>query len=246
MVKRSEPDEKRFLRIRLCASGGALDAWRQAASYAAYLLGHGHDSTIYCQASLGKALVEVGSYYEAVQLLSAVLAQTETDNLRCHNSVELMHQCLARAHQGLGDDQKGYEHWLRAAQISQEKRQLVHGTTVYCYHQAARALARMLRFDEALKLFKLVYQIDRELFGDHIHTAYASRDLAICLNHKRRFKRSLFFWREASALMQQFLQTDDCVRRKVERSHLWTLNKVRQERYAERQARLSTLGSAAA
>ncbi|HNB15389.1 MAG TPA: tetratricopeptide repeat protein [Candidatus Obscuribacter sp.] len=224
----------------------AVECWRSAALRSAYLLAANHDTTIFCQVNLGRALGDAGHYEEAVSLLEMLLTRLEERGSavgpRAHLFlgpvfVGIIYEVLARAHSGLGNELRSCRYWLKAASSSQEYRQLHNSSTIYCYHQAARSLARLKLREEALLAFKLVYDGNNKLFGDHLLTAFAARDLAVCLNRLKRFAEARQYWVRAQVLMEAFLPEQHDLRKKVAAGRFWTDRKVRDMRKERKRLR---------
>ncbi len=231
----------------------AVESWRTAALRSAYLLGATHDTTVFCQVNLGRALGDAGHHEEAISLLEMLLTRLEPrvagSGSRAHLFlgpvfVGILYETLARAYNGLENEQRSCGYWLKAASSSQEYRQLHNGGTIYCYHQAARSLARLKMKEEALLAFKLVYDANSKLFGDHLLTAFAARDLAVCLNRLKRFAEARQYWVRAQLLMEKFLPEQHALRKTVAAGRFWTDRKVRdmrKERKRVRQAERAAL-----
>jgi tetratricopeptide (TPR) repeat protein len=199
--------------------------WRAAADLSRRLLGPNHDATMFCQNNVGKALIAIENYDEAIPLLETALRQAHALYGYVHFSVEHICQSLATAYRAKGDYATAYKHWMAAATSSEAQRGLQHNTTIFCLHQAARAKASAKKFDEALAIFYKVLANTEALHGKSLHTAYVARDTATCLNQLERYKEALQYWRRAFKLLEGSDKKEMAA--SVSRCFYWTKNKVR-------------------
>ncbi len=206
--------------------------WRAAADRSRELLGPNHKTTVFCQNNIGQALVDSEFYDEAIPLLETALRQAQALYGYVSFSVEHVCQSLARAYRAKGNLTMAHKHWLSAAMSSESLRGLLHDTTIFCYHRAARALASDKRFQEALPLFQKVMQANFELHGNTIHTAFAERDLATCLNQLGHHKESVHHWRRSHRIFKAD-PTKAIVSKDTLRCLMWTRRKIRAERKLE-------------
>jgi len=183
-----------------------LDAprkWRAAAEYSRRLMGEVHETTLYCENNVGKALVATGKFAEAIPLLESALRKANALHGYAHPSVEHTCQALARAYKGKSDFASAHKHWIKAATSSETNRGLLHKTTIFCYHQAARCLACAKNFEEALPLFEKVVAATFAMRGPWNDGGYALRDLATCLNQLGRFDEAESVWSRAFSAFQK-------------------------------------------
>lgn len=184
-----------------------LDApqkWRAAAEFSRKLLGEVHETTIYCENNVGKALVAAGKSAEAIPLLEAALRKSQALFGYAHESVEHTCQALARAYKARSDFANAHKHWMNAARSSETLRCLEHNTTIFCYHQAARCLASQKKFEEGLALFDKVLGATIALHGGRTtQTAFVLRDKATCLNQLERFDEAYPFWSRAFVIFDR-------------------------------------------
>ena len=204
----------------------AHELWRAAAQRASELLGPTHDATAYCQNNVGKALVDIGNYDEAIPLLETALRQAQAIHGYVHFAVEHICQSLARAYKQKGDLANAHKYWLAAATSSESIRGLHHSTTIFCLHQGARTLASQRRFAEALPLFRKVLEANVAMYGQSIHTAFALRDTATCCNQLERVSEAVPLWKRAHKLFKKELGKED-IARSTYRCLNWTREKVR-------------------
>lgn len=205
--------------------------WRAAEELSRQLLGPNHDATMFCKNGVAKALIAAGLHDEAIPLLEATLRQAKAIHGYVHFSVEHCCQALGTAYRAKGDFASAYTYWMSAATSSESQRGLQHNTTVFCYHQAARAKASQKLFSEALPIFYKVLDSAEKMYGASEQVAYASRDAATCLNQLERYKEALQYWRRASRLFRAFGKEE--LLDKVMRSLHWTQLKVRDIVHAE-------------
>lgn len=183
-----------------------LDApqkWRAAAEFSRSLLGEVHETTIYCENNVGKALIATGKYAEAIPLLEAALRKAQALYGYAHPSVEHTCQALARAYKAKSDFASAHKHWINAAGSSETLRGMQHNTTIFCYHQAARCLANQKKFQEALVLFEKVLDATIGLHGATTQAAFVLRDTATCLNQLERFEDAYPVWVRAFTLFDR-------------------------------------------
>lgn len=205
--------------------------WRAAADLSRQLLGPNHDATMFCQNNVGKALIAIELYDEAIPLLEASLRQAQALHGYVHFSVEHICQSLAIAFRAKKNFAAAYKHWMSAATSSEAQRGLQHNTTLYCYHQAARAKASAKLFDEALPLFFKVLDTTEKMHGASEQSAYISRDTATCLNQLERYTEALPYWRRAFKLFKASDKKE--IFGSVARSLKWTQRKIREALNAE-------------
>lgn len=206
--------------------------WRAAAERSRELLGHTHEATRFCQNNVGKALVDIGNHDEAIPLLETALRQAQAINGYVNRQVEHIHQSLARAYKGRGDHATAHKHWVAAGTSSETLRGANHTTTIFCFHQAARALASQKLFAEALPLFQTVLAANIATHGDSVNTAFALRDTATCLNQLERYEEAKPFWKRAHKLFAREPSKKDLAASTM-RCLNWTRVKVREVRLAE-------------
>jgi tetratricopeptide (TPR) repeat protein len=183
-----------------------LDApqkWRAAADLSRSIFGEVHETTIYCQNNVGKALIATRKFAEAIPLLEAALRKARAFHGYAHPSVEHTCQALARAYKARSDFASAHKHWINAAESSETLRGLQHNTTIYCYHQAARCLADQKKFEEALVFFDKVLDATIALHGNCAQTAFVLRDKATCLNQLGRFEDAHPVWSRAFTLFDR-------------------------------------------
>lgn len=183
-----------------------LDApqkWRAAAEFSRSLLGEVHETTIYCENNVGKALIATGKFAEAIPLLEASLRKAQALYGYAHPSVEHTCQALARAYKAKSDFASAHKHWINAASSSENLRGMQHNTTIFCYHQAARCLANQKKFQEALVLFEKVMDATIGLHGYSTQAAFVLRDTATCLNQLERFEDAYPIWKRAFTLFDR-------------------------------------------
>lgn len=210
----------------------AHKAWRQAADRSRQLLGPTHEATIFCQNNVGKALVDIERYDEAIPLLETALRQAQALYGYVHFAVEHLCQSLARAHRANGNLAQAHSYWMAAATSSESLRGLQHNTTIYCLHQAARCLACDKRFADALPLFQKTLEANSGLHGRSVHTAFAARDLATCFNQLGRYQEALPQWRRAYGIFKDDPEKAN-VANSTFRCMMWTRDKIRAERKLE-------------
>ncbi len=175
----------------------AFYQWRRAADRSADLLGQYHASTVFCVNNVGKTLVEIGCHKEAISLLEASLRQSITVHGCAHFAVEHACQSLGRAYTAMGRHALAGQWWKAAAISSESLRGKEHQTTVFCLSQQAQALTRLGLNAEALPIFHEVLSRTKNVFGRHVHTAYAARRTAECLNQLGYFEEALPVWKLA-------------------------------------------------
>lgn len=205
--------------------------WRAAADLSRELLGPNHEATMFCQNNVGKALIAVELYDEAIPLLEAALRQAQALHGYVHFSVEHICQSLALAFRAKKNFALAYKHWMSAGTSSEAQRGLLHNTTLYCYHQAARAKASAKLFDEALPLFFKVLDSTEKMHGKSQQAAYLARDTATCLNQLERYTEALPYWRRALKLFNESGKKELCD--SIARSLNWTQRKIREIRNVE-------------
>lgn len=200
----------------------AHKVWRAAAECSSRLLGAHHETTIFCYNSVGRALIDIENFDEAIPLLEAQLKQAQSLYGFIHNTVEQLCQALARAYRKVGNHDMQHKHWLAAGFSSERQRSCNHNTTIFCYHQAARALASQRRFEEALPLFLKVLAATKVVHGRGTHLAYAARDTATCYNQLEKYDEALPLWK----LCVNNFRKDDAkqapVRQKALSCLIWT------------------------
>lgn len=220
--------------------------WRAASERSRELLGATHDSTLYCQSNVGKSLIDIGNHEEAIPILETALRQVQAINGYAHFSVEHICQSLARAYKAKGDVALSHKYWMSAAGSSETLRGLYHRTTIYCLHQAGRALTSAKRFEEALPLLRKVLDANVAVHGNSLETGYTARDLATCLNQLERFEEALPLWKRAHRIFERAAGKED-IENTLYRCMDWTRDKVRTRRRAaqlEMLASIETLGEA--
>ena len=205
--------------------------WRAAADHSRQLLGPNHEATLFCQNNVGRALIAIELYDEAIPLLEASLRQAQALHGYVHFSVEHICQALGTAFRAKKDFALAYKHWMSAGTSSEAQRGLLHNTTLYCYHQAARAKASARLFDEALPLFFKVLDSTEKMHGASQQAAYVARDTATCLNQLERYTEALPYWQRAFKLFKESDKTEPFG--SVARSLKWTQRKIREVRNAE-------------
>jgi tetratricopeptide (TPR) repeat protein len=186
---------------------------------------------MFCQNNVGKALIAIELYDEAIPLLEASLRQAQALHGYVHFSVEHICQSLAIALRAKKNFAAAYKHWMSAATSSEAQRGLLHNTTLYCYHQAARAKASAKLFDEALPLFFKVLDTTEKMHGASEQAAYIARDTATCLNQLERYTEALPYWRRAFKLFKASDKKE--IFGSVARSLNWTQRKIREVLRAE-------------
>lgn len=206
--------------------------WRAASERSRELLGANHDATLYCQSNVGKSLIDIGSHEEAIPILETTLRQVQAINGYAHFSVEHICQSLARAYKAKGEVALSHKYWMSAASSSQTLRGLHHRTTIYCLHQAGRALTSVKRFEEALALLRKVLDANITVHGDSLETGYSARDTATCLNQLDRFEEALPLWKRAHRIFERAEGKED-IAETVYRCMDWTRDKVRTRARAE-------------
>ena len=212
--------------------------WRQAAERSRELLGATHEATVFCQNNVGKSLVDIGNYEEAIPLLEAALRQSQAIYGYTHFSVEHVCQSLAHAYKARGDHATAYKHWMAAGNSSEALRGLNNQTTIFCFHQAARRLASQRLFDQALPLLQKVIEANKKVHGFTVNSAFSARDLATCLNQLERFEEALPFWKLALRIFEQDANQKDLAD-KAYRCMNWTRVNVRERRRVEQRLMLS-------
>lgn len=200
--------------------------WRAAADRSRELLGPTHEATMFCQNNVGKALVDIGLNDEAIPLLETALRQAQAIYGYVHFAVEHICQSLARAHRAKGNLSAAHSYWMTAATSSESLRGLKHNTTIYCLHQAARALASDKRFADALPLFQKTHQANLELHGQTVNTAFAARDLATCYNQLERYSDAMPHWRRAHRIFEKLADKKE-ITSSTFRCMMWTRDKIR-------------------
>ncbi len=161
-----------------------------------------HESTLDNSINVGKALIEGGRIEDGISLLELLLQHVESTEGKRQESTVFVAQLLGRAYGLRKDNAKSYENWLFAARSSL----FLYGdggeTTIFCHHQAGRALIRMERFCEALPFLKATFNAQFRLDGKSVRSGFVARDLAHCLSNLGLHQQALSHWKNAHAWLQ--------------------------------------------
>lgn len=175
----------------------ALQTWNRSAALSQELLGPYHGLTLFCYNHLGKTLVDIGEYEQAILVLEPVLELARGAFGLVHARVEHACQSLGRAYSALGDHVKADQNWEAAAYSSEKMRGVYHLSTIFCLSRKARALRLQGLHEEALTVFSKVFGRTQHVFGCNLQTAFAARELAACYCQLGRFQEAIPIWKHA-------------------------------------------------